>query len=146
MMRFHAVVFSDLELFLFKSFSAYWASLKLCFCQKKDFILIFCPSQNIWTLPDDVEVLNFVWFWMLIILWKSVLCLSVITQMHRLNFDAKVLLWISWIHNIYIRTVRPCCFLALVHLIPSWLVWAEIKCIVHVALPKWPTNQFLPVQ
>ena len=30
-------------------------------------------------------------------------------------------------------------------MIPSWLVWAEIECTVHVALPKWPMNQFIPV-
>ena len=36
--------------------------------------------------------------------------------------------------------------LALVHLIPSWLVWAEIECTVHVSLPKQPINQFKPVQ
>ena len=33
-------------------------------------------------------------------------------------------------------------FLDLVHLIPSWLVWAEIKGTVHVSLPKGPLNQF----
>jgi hypothetical protein len=31
-------------------------------------------------------------------------------------------------------------FLALVHLIPSRLVWAEIECTVHVALQKEPKN------
>ena len=31
--------------------------------------------------------------------------------------------------------------LAFVHLIPSWLVWAEIECTVHVALPKWPISK-----
>ena len=36
---------------------------------------------------------------------------------------------------IYIKTVKPNCSLALVHLIPSWLVWAEMKCTVHVVLP-----------
>ena len=35
--------------------------------------------------------------------------------------------------------------LALVHLIPSWLVWAKIECTVHDALPKWPINRFQPV-
>ena len=34
----------------------------------------------------------------------------------------------------------------MVHLIPSWLVWAEVKCSVHVALQKWPINQFKPVK
>ena len=28
----------------------------------------------------------------------------------------------------------------------SWLVWPEIKCMVHVALPKRLINQFKPVQ
>ena len=28
------------------------------------------------------------------------------------------------------------------HLILSWLVWADIECAVHVALPKWPINNF----
>ena len=28
--------------------------------------------------------------------------------------------------------------LALVHSIPSWLLWAEIECTGHVALLKWP--------
>ena len=32
--------------------------------------------------------------------------------------------------------------LALVHSISSWLVWAEIKCVVHDALPKWLKNRF----
>ena len=32
--------------------------------------------------------------------------------------------------------------LALVYLIPSWLVWVKIKCMVHVALPKLPKSQF----
>jgi hypothetical protein len=36
--------------------------------------------------------------------------------------------------------------LALVHSIPSWLVWAEIECAVHFALPKWPIYQFETVQ
>ena len=36
--------------------------------------------------------------------------------------------------------------LTLVHLIPSWLVCSETECTVHVALPKWPMNQFKPVQ
>ena len=30
----------------------------------------------------------------------------------------------------------------LVHLIPKWLVCAEINCKVHVALPKRPINRF----
>ena len=34
--------------------------------------------------------------------------------------------------------------LALVHLIPSLLVWEEIKCTVHMAVSKWPINQFEP--
>ena len=37
-------------------------------------------------------------------------------------------------------------FLALVHFIPSWLVWAKIECRVDVALPKQPITQFKPVQ
>ena len=36
--------------------------------------------------------------------------------------------------------------ITLVHLIPSWLVCSETECTVHVALPKWPMNQFKPVQ
>ena len=36
--------------------------------------------------------------------------------------------------------------LALVHLIPFWLFWADIECMVHVALPKRPINQFEPVE
>ena len=32
--------------------------------------------------------------------------------------------------------------LALVHLIPFWLGWAKIVCMVQVALPKQPINQF----
>ena len=28
----------------------------------------------------------------------------------------------------------------------SWLIWAEIKCMVHVALPKQPIYQFKPVR
>ena len=32
--------------------------------------------------------------------------------------------------------------MALVHLIPYWLVWAEIECMVQVALTKLPMNQF----
>ena len=34
----------------------------------------------------------------------------------------------------------------MVHLILSWLVWAEIECAVNFDLPKWPINQFKPVQ
>ena len=33
-------------------------------------------------------------------------------------------------------------YLALVHLISSWLFWAEMG---HVALPKWLKNRFKPV-
>ena len=33
-----------------------------------------------------------------------------------------------------------------VHSFPSWLVWAEVKFMVHVALPKQPINPFKPVQ
>jgi hypothetical protein len=33
--------------------------------------------------------------------------------------------------------------LALVNLIPSWLVWAEIECTVHVALQKQPISTSL---
>ena len=36
--------------------------------------------------------------------------------------------------------------MALVHLIPTCFVWAEIECMVHVAPPKWPIKQFKPVQ
>ena len=36
--------------------------------------------------------------------------------------------------------------LDLVHLIPSWLSWAEIKRMVYVALPKRPKNCFKTVQ
>ena len=36
--------------------------------------------------------------------------------------------------------------LALVHLIPSLLVLAEMECKVHVAGPKWPVNQFKSAQ
>ena len=36
--------------------------------------------------------------------------------------------------------------LALLHLIPSWLSWAEIECAAHVALPKQAMHQFNPVQ
>ena len=36
--------------------------------------------------------------------------------------------------------------LALVHLIPSWLVCAEIELTRHIALPKQPINQYKPVQ
>ena len=32
-----------------------------------------------------------------------------------------------------------------VHLIPSWLVWTEIKCMVHGVLSKRPKYQFKPV-
>ena len=32
------------------------------------------------------------------------------------------------------------------HLIPYWLVWMEIECRVHFALPKRPINLFQPVQ
>ena len=35
-------------------------------------------------------------------------------------------------------------YYVVVHLFPSWLFWAEIKCAVDVALPKRP-NQFKPV-
>ena len=28
------------------------------------------------------------------------------------------------------------------YLIPFWLVWADIKCTVHVALSRQPINQF----
>ena len=31
-------------------------------------------------------------------------------------------------------------------LITYWLVWIDIKCAVHIALPRWPINQFKPVQ
>ena len=31
---------------------------------------------------------------------------------------------------------------ALVHSVPSWLIWAEIEFKVHVALTKSPINQF----
>ena len=37
-------------------------------------------------------------------------------------------------------------YLCQVHLIPFWLVFAKFKCMVHVALPKWPIIQFKPVQ
>ena len=36
--------------------------------------------------------------------------------------------------------------LALVHSIPLWLVWTEIECTMHDALPKGPINQFKPAQ
>ena len=36
--------------------------------------------------------------------------------------------------------------LALVHLIPSFLVWEEIKFMVHVAMAQRPMNQLKPVQ
>ena len=36
--------------------------------------------------------------------------------------------------------------LALVCLIPSWLVWAKVHCTLHAALSKWPINQFKQVQ
>ena len=49
---------------------------------------------------------------------------------------------IHFIHGIYIRQY----YLALVHLIPSQLVWAEIKCMLHVDLSKWPMKQLKPVQ
>ena len=32
--------------------------------------------------------------------------------------------------------------IALVHLIPYWLFWAEVKCMLHVVLPKRPINEF----
>ena len=67
----------------------------------------------------------------------------------------------SLLHSINIRTVRPYSsgpknsvvlnkhqghqssyFLALVHYIPSWLIWPEIKCTVHVTLPNRSKNQF----
>ena len=34
----------------------------------------------------------------------------------------------------------------MLHLIPSWLVWADVRCMVHVALPKLAINQLKPVQ
>ena len=37
-------------------------------------------------------------------------------------------------------------FLALVHLLPSWLVLAEIKCTLYVTLTKRPITQFKPDQ
>ena len=36
--------------------------------------------------------------------------------------------------------------LALVHLIPSWLVWTEMECTVNVVLTKRPIDQFKLVQ
>ena len=46
-------------------------------------------------------------------------------------------------YRIYISKVSH--YLALLHLIPSWLIWAEIECTVHFPLPKQPINQFKPV-
>ena len=34
----------------------------------------------------------------------------------------------------------------MVYSVPYWLVLEEIKCTVHVALPKWPIKQIKPVQ
>ena len=48
-------------------------------------------------------------------------------------------------HSIYLDSANSA-NLALVHLIHSWLVWAENECPVHVVLPKWPKDQFKPVQ
>ena len=45
---------------------------------------------------------------------------------------------LKWINNLNV--------LVFVHLIPSWLVCAEIKCMVHITLPKKPIIQFKPVQ
>ena len=49
------------------------------------------------------------------------------------NFEIEL-----WRNSIFISTVSS----QLVHLIPFCLVWAEIECTVHVALPKRPINQF----
>ena len=32
------------------------------------------------------------------------------------------------------------------HSILSWLVWAETKMTMNAALPKWPVNQYKPVE
>ena len=42
----------------------------------------------------------------------------------------------TYIHSIY----QDSKLFSLVHFIPSWLVQPEIE--LHVALPKWPINQF----
>ena len=41
---------------------------------------------------------------------------------------------------------RVLLYFASVHLIASWMIWAEIKCTVPVALPKQPINQFNIIQ
>ena len=41
-------------------------------------------------------------------------------------------------NTVYRLDSKTLATLALVHMILSWLVWAEIKCTVHVALPKRP--------
>ena len=45
---------------------------------------------------------------------------------------------------LYIRTVRPYLLLSFdtFDSFPAGLVWTEIECTVHVALPEWPINQF----
>ena len=54
---------------------------------------------------------------------------------------------LTWYTSQYIRTVLAILYsLALVHLIPTWVVWAEISVAVLVALPKWSINQFKLVQ
>ena len=51
------------------------------------------------------------------------------------------------VFTIHIRQYDLSYLLYLVHPIPSWLVWAEIKCAVHFALTKRPMiNRFQPVQ
>ena len=53
-------------------------------------------------------------------------------------------MWLTYRPTVYKNGVSY--YLALVHLISSWLVWTEIEFTVHVALPKLPISQFKPVQ
>ena len=56
--------------------------------------------------------------------------------------------WISTLYAQYIviGQLNLSYHLAMVHSIPSWLVWEEIECTVHIAPPNRPINQFELVQ
>ena len=63
------------------------------------------------------------------------------------SFDINGCTWISEWQEFQSKV--PVCNLTLtlnlIHLIPSWLFLAEIKCTVHIALSKWLAYWFQPV-
>ena len=87
--------------------------------------------------------------------WLAKRCWSVSLMTNYRNFQTWRLISKTSIHNridsdactVYILGQKALSYsLALVHSIHSWLVWAEIECTVHIAMPKRPFDQFWLVQ